>query len=198
MWCHKWENLHMTLGDRWQSNCRCNKMWIIRTHDHLQSCEWGIYEKKMNSVLAFGSHSQRLLLCRLSPKSGKQNKTKQQTNPIDTLGLSASGMGHSTCVKIRRLNVGLWEVCWNMGSVLFIFSSLCTESESLSDKQDKIQTQMFQNIATIETMFFSVCSESPGRLSDTPDIQYLAWHRNGKASLLFKEASIILSLVSSI
>lgn len=79
-----------------------------------------------------------------------------------------------------------------MGSVLFTFSSLCTGSESLSDKQDKIQPQMFQNIATTETMLFSVCSES-----DTPDVGHLAWHRNGKAQLLFKEDSIIFSRIGS-
>lgn len=149
-----------TSGDRWWSKRWCNKMWIIITQNHLQSCEWGGIWKKMNSGFRFGTHSQRISRCRQVPNLG--SKTKQQTKLWDTWGLSISGKGHSTCVKIRHLSVGLCKVCWTVGSCYLFLHSSGIESESLSDRQDKIQNQMFQNISTIETMFFSMCSESPG------------------------------------
>lgn len=45
---------------------------------------------------------------------------------------------------------------------------------------------MFQNIATIETALFSVCSKSHEQLSDTPGMWHLVYEtENGKAYLLF-------------
>lgn len=99
----------------------------------------------------------------------------------------------------------LWKAYWNIRSHHLFLHTNDIETKhwvcSLSDKQDKIQTQMFQNIATIETSLFSVCSKSLEQLSDTPGMWHLVYDiENGKVYLLFflKEDSIILlSLIGS-
>lgn len=78
-----------------------------------------------------------------------------------------------------------------MGSWFYLCIPSGIEGESLSEKQDEIQTKMFQNIATIENTFFLLCSESPGWLSDTPDAQHLAYDTEMERHISFLKKIVL-------
>lgn len=119
----------------------------------------------------------------------EENQTKQTTKTTRTNSETLS----VPSMSVLPPGVRMWDsgrLCWNTASHHLSLHPKDIESKhwvcSLSDKQDRIQTQMFHNIATTETSLLSVCSKSPEQLSDIPGMWHLVYDtENEKTYLLF-------------